>query len=162
MGAPTGYLLRDGVSQALILLLVAAGVGIAIGAGAGGLIGEDIPFALSVRAIAVAGAASDLSRLGRSGHRDRPDRHGRSVDGAARKQMSTPSVRPESTVPDREAGGDGGGGLVMRDVSLRFGDGDDTVLALDGVTLTVGPGEFVAMVGPSGAGKSSLLAVAGD
>jgi ATP-binding cassette subfamily B protein len=48
----------------------------------------------------------------------------------------------------------------MRDVSLRFGDGDDTVLALDGVTLTVRRGEFVAVVGPSGAGKSGLAALA--
>jgi len=52
-------------------------------------------------------------------------------------------------------------GLVMHGVTLRFGDGDDTVLALDGVDLTVAPGQFVAVVGPSGAGKSSLLAVAG-
>ncbi|MEU7876188.1 ABC transporter ATP-binding protein [Dactylosporangium sp. NPDC049140] len=64
------------------------------------------------------------------------------------------------------AGGDGSAadqpdGLIMRDVCLRFGDGDDTVLALDDVTLTVAPGKFVAVVGPSGAGKSSLLAVAG-
>lgn len=40
--------------------------------------------------------------------------------------------------------------------------GDRTVLAFDGVDLTVRRGEIVALVGPSGCGKSSLLkAVAG-
>lgn len=52
-------------------------------------------------------------------------------------------------------------GLVMREVTLRFGDGDDTVQALENVSLTVAPGEFAAIVGPSGSGKSSMLAVAG-
>lgn len=52
-------------------------------------------------------------------------------------------------------------GLALSNVSLRFGDGDSTVLALDNVNLQVPHGELVAVVGPSGAGKSSLLAVAG-
>lgn len=46
-------------------------------------------------------------------------------------------------------------------VSLRLGDGDSEVTALDAVDLLVEPGELVAVVGPSGSGKSSLLAVAG-
>lgn len=51
--------------------------------------------------------------------------------------------------------------LVLEDVNLVYGDGDETITALDTVNLRVSPGEIVAIVGPSGAGKSSLLAVAG-
>lgn len=51
--------------------------------------------------------------------------------------------------------------LELGGVTLRHGDGDATVTALDAVHLDVNAGELVAVVGPSGSGKSSLLAVAG-
>lgn len=51
--------------------------------------------------------------------------------------------------------------LKVQDVSLELGDGDQQVRALDHVSVTVNPGELMAVVGPSGAGKSSLLAVCG-
>lgn len=43
-------------------------------------------------------------------------------------------------------------GLAVGDLAMRFGD----TLALDGVTLSVAPGEVLAVTGPSGAGKTTL------
>lgn len=51
--------------------------------------------------------------------------------------------------------------LDLRNVSRIFGSGATEVRALDDVSLTVEPGEFVAVMGPSGSGKSTLLAIAG-
>ena len=47
--------------------------------------------------------------------------------------------------------------LQAQDVGVRFGDR----VVLDGVSLSVGAGELVALQGPSGSGKSCLLAVLG-
>jgi putative ABC transport system ATP-binding protein len=50
--------------------------------------------------------------------------------------------------------------LNLINVSLDYPDGDSTLKALDGVNLSLAPGEFLSLIGPSGSGKSSLLAVA--
>ncbi|MQY10273.1 Bicarbonate transport ATP-binding protein CmpD [Streptomyces sp. RB5] len=47
--------------------------------------------------------------------------------------------------------------LTFAGVGLRYPGG---TRALDGIDLSVAPGEFVSVVGPSGCGKSSLLRIA--
>jgi putative ABC transport system ATP-binding protein len=42
-------------------------------------------------------------------------------------------------------------------LSRYFRSGDDTVTAVEDVSLTVGRGEIAAVIGPSGSGKSTLL-----
>src|SRR5580704_18507535 len=47
--------------------------------------------------------------------------------------------------------------VAIDGVSKRFGDGRNSVLALDHVDLAIGASEFFCLVGPSGCGKTTLL-----
>jgi sulfate-transporting ATPase len=46
-----------------------------------------------------------------------------------------------------------GASLSISDLTVRFG----AVLAVDGVSLDVGPGEVVGLIGPNGAGKTTII-----
>jgi putative spermidine/putrescine transport system ATP-binding protein len=49
----------------------------------------------------------------------------------------------------------GGTSVALRDLSCVFG----TVRALDGFSIDIAPGEFLAMLGPSGCGKTTALRI---
>jgi putative ABC transport system ATP-binding protein len=51
--------------------------------------------------------------------------------------------------------------LQMTDVRKTYTTGDQEVVALDDVSLTVDDDEMLVLVGPSGSGKTTLLTVAG-
>ena len=51
--------------------------------------------------------------------------------------------------------------VEMIDITKVYGQGEAEVRAVDGVSLTVDPGEYVAIMGASGSGKSTLMNIIG-
>jgi putative ABC transport system ATP-binding protein len=53
---------------------------------------------------------------------------------------------------------------ILKCVGIRkiYGDGENRVVALDGIDLSIEKGEFVAVMGASGSGKSTLLHILGS
>jgi putative ABC transport system ATP-binding protein len=51
--------------------------------------------------------------------------------------------------------------IRLMNVRKVYGAGEAAVVALDGIDLTIGAGEFVAVLGPSGSGKSTAMNILG-
>ena len=51
--------------------------------------------------------------------------------------------------------------ILLEDISRVFQVGEQTVRALNGVSMRINAGEYVAIMGPSGSGKSTLLNMIG-
>jgi ABC-type lipoprotein export system ATPase subunit len=51
--------------------------------------------------------------------------------------------------------------VLLENVRREYLLGDQVTVALDGVSLKIMPGEFVAIIGPSGSGKSTMMNLIG-
>ena len=122
---------------------------------------RDLQAAIEVAATVVARRLAGRPPLGRR-PRHRGERCARSIARLTRIPSSSDARAVESTrVASRRMRGEGpgdvpgdvGSDVVFDDVTKSFGE----VVAVDGVSLEVGSGEFFTFLGPSGSGKTTCL-----
>ncbi|MFJ9637675.1 ABC transporter ATP-binding protein [Streptomyces sp. NPDC101178] len=138
---------ETGAGAARDLLVVAAVIGVvaaaAHAAGGGRLGGAWAPAGMALALGALAPVAESAAALGRAGSL-------RAAAARVRAAVHAPAGAPAPAAPQPLPPGP----LGLRLRGVRFGYGAGPVL--DGLDLTVRPGETVALVGASGAGKSSV------
>ncbi|HTJ67787.1 MAG TPA: ABC transporter ATP-binding protein [Actinospica sp.] len=79
---------------------------------------------------------------------------------AAVPRLTTTAPEPEPAEPDEPTDESPSPVVSLHDVSVTFGRGTRAVHALDGVSLSVAPGETLGLIGESGSGKSTAARVA--
>ncbi|MBF9031108.1 ATP-binding cassette domain-containing protein [Rhodobacterales bacterium HKCCE3408] len=141
------------VMTVIVIALVFAGVVGVLWVGARDVraeamsVGELIQFL--IYAIMVAGSVGALSEI-----------WGELQRAAGATERLVDLLETDDSVADPEAGAtlpEGGRGpIVFEDVRFHYPTRPETA-ALDGIDLTVRPGETVALVGPSGAGKTTVF-----
>ena len=76
-----------------------------------------------------------------------------------RGAVSGTRVSPRESGSQASGPETGGAAVQLTEVSKVYGQGRSSLLALDKVSLTVAPGEFVCLIGASGCGKSTMLSL---